>query len=60
MAEAPVAEEPDAELGKADRTPDSSVPLALAFVPVYLIALTPVPFVHAPGSADVKKMMSAH
>lgn len=55
-----LVEEPEAELGEVDKTPDSSVPLALALSPVYLVAPTPVPFLHSPASADVLKVMSAH
>ena len=37
-----------------------SVPLAFVFVPVYLVAVTPVPFVQGPGWAVEEKVMSAH
>lgn len=52
--------EPDAELGEVDNTPVSSVPLALALSPLYVVAPTPVPLVHCPAWADVWKVMSAH
>lgn len=37
-----------------------SVPLAFVFVPVYLVAVMPVPLVQGPGWAEEEKVMSAH
>lgn len=55
VAEEPVAEleEPDAELDEVDKTPEGSVPLALALAPVYAVAPTLVLLWHPPALADV-------
>lgn len=54
---------PDAELlveePEADKTPEASVPLALA-LPVYAVEPTPRPLLHSPAWADDRKVMSAH
>lgn len=47
---AELTEEPDPELGEADKT---SVPLALVLSSADPVVLTPVPFLQSPATADV-------
>ena len=56
VAAVPVDEDVDVE----DVVFELSVPLAFVFVPVYLVAVTPVPLVQGPGWAVEEKVMSAH
>ena len=57
VAAVPVEEE---DVDVEDVVFELSVPLAFVFVPVYLVAVTPVPLVQGPGWAVEEKVMSAH